>query len=173
MRRCLMICMYFLIAFSLVGCDSNVETSSSPSSSSSGNVNENTKKVYGINEDVYINNGSGEYRLKITSVKETAERNEFSDVVANRVIIISYEYENISLNSDLSIDDWNFKVYDKDNNSMETYPVDINYGNTVGQGRKAVSSVTYALNSDINYVELEYYDNMFNSSSDCIFKLEW
>lgn len=165
-----MIILCFIMMFALVGCDSDAETSTSPSGTSS---TENTKKSYGLNEDVYITNSSGEYRLKITGITETSDRNEYSDKVADRVIIISYEYENISLEDDLLVDDWDFKVYDKDNNVMETYPVDTKYGSSVGQGRKATATMAYALNNDSNYVELEYYDNIWNSKSDCIFKLEW
>ena len=33
--------------------------------------------------------------------------------------------------------------------------------------------MAYALNNDQNYVELEYYDNVFNSKYDSKFKIEW
>ena len=170
MKKIMFIGISFVMLFILVGCDSNAETSNSPSGSTN---TESNKKVYGINEDVFVKNDSGEYRLKITGIKETNERNEFSDKVANRVVVISYEYENISMDDDLSIDDWNFKVYDKDNNALETYPVDVDYSSSVGIGRKSSGSMAYALNNTNNYVELEYYDNMWNSKSDCVFKVEW
>ena len=173
MKKNSMIIICFVMMFTLVGCDSGAETSNNPSGTSENSSTENTKKSYGLNEDVYITNSSGEYKFKITGISETSDRNEFSDKVVNRVIIISYEYENISLEDDLSIDDWNFKIYDKDNNVMETYPVDTKYGDSIGQGRKATATVAYALNNDSNYIEVEYYDNMFNSKSDCVFKLEW
>lgn len=55
-----------------------------------------TVKTYTLNEPVTINKSSGSYTLTITEITETADRNQFSDVVANRVIIISYSYENTS-----------------------------------------------------------------------------
>lgn len=173
MKKSLMFVICFVMLFTLVGCDSGAETSTNPSETTGNSSKENTKKSYGLNEDVYITNSSGEYRIKITDITETNDRNQYSDKVANRVIIISYEYENISLEDDLLVDDWDFKVYDKDNNVMETYPVDTKYGSSVGQGRKASATMAYALNNDSNYVEIEYYDNVWNSKSDCVFKLEW
>ena len=66
------------------------------------------------------------------------------------------------------------KVYDKENNLLESYPADgTKYGSSVGTGRKSNGVGAYALNSDENYVEIEFYDNMFNSSADCKFVLEW
>lgn len=132
------------------------------------------KVTYGLNEDVYAKTSSGEVRIKITGVQETSSRNEFSDIKADRVILILYEYENISYSEDVMISDLNFKVYDKDNNSLESYPAtEQKYGDAVGTGRKSSAVVAYALNNENNYVELEYYANIFNSSSDCTFVLEW
>lgn len=170
MKRIIFILLVFCLVV-ITGCESNVETSSQSSSDISTNTVE--KKTYGVNEDVYVKNDSGEYRLKITGVTETDYRNQFSDTVADRVIIISYEYENISVEDDLYVSDYDFKVYDADNNKLESYPADTIYGGYVGIGRKASASMAFALNNSANYVELEFYDNMWNSSSDCIFKLEW
>ena len=72
------------------------------------------------------------------------------------------------------------KVNDTPNNStnnkisLEDYPIyDIKYSDTVGVGRKSSGEMAFALNNSSNYLELEYYDNVWNSSSDCIIKLEW
>lgn len=162
----------FIVLFlvMLTGCESSATTSGTQNTEQPVV----TKKTYGLKEDIYITNDSGEYRLKITGVKETADRNEFSDIVAERVVIISYEYENISLNDDLYISDYDFKVYDADNNSLDDYPIyDIDYSDSVSVGRKSSGEMAFALNNSRNYLELEYYDNMWNSSSDCIIKLEW
>lgn len=164
--------MIVLLLITLTGCDSNVITSDSPNISNNSS-NSNKKKVYNLNEDVYITNSDGEYRLKIIGISETTERNQFSDTQADRVVIISYEYENISLSNDLYISTWDFKAYDSDNNALETYPADTKYSNSISLGRKTDASMAYALNNSNNYIELEFYDNMFNSSSNCIFKLEW
>ena len=132
-----------------------------------------TVKTYTLNEPVTINESSGSYTLTITGITETADRNQFSDVVANRVIIISYSYENTSYENGLYISSVNFKVYDKDNNLLQTYPVLLKYPQEISVGRKTDATMAYALNNDQNYVELEYYDNVFNSKYDSKFKIEW
>lgn len=132
-----------------------------------------TVKTYTLNGPVTINKSSGSYTLTITGITETADRNQFSDVVANRVIIISYSYENTSYENGLYISSVNFKVYDKDNNLLQTYPVLLKYPQEISVGRKTDATMAYALNNDQNYVELEYYDNVFNSKYDSKFKIEW
>ena len=131
-------------------------------------------KTYKVGEDIYVTNDYGKCRIKITNVEETSRRNEFSDVEAKKVVLISYEYENMTREDDLSISDWNFKLYDKDNNKLETYP-DANqkYGGAVSKGRKTTAIDAYALNNDNNYIELEFYDNMFNSKPNFKVTLEW
>lgn len=130
--------------------------------------------VYKLNETVSIETSSGKYTVKVTGINETSKRNEFSDIQANRVILISYEYENVSYSDDLSVSDMNMKAYDKDNNLLETYPsTEEKYGSSVGTGRKSNGVVAYALNNENNYIEIDFYDNMFNSKADCRFALEW
>ena len=155
-----------------IGSSSNASTSSD-----SGGTQSTTSELttYKINEDIYITNNTGKYRVKFISVTETSDRNQFSDKRADRVVIIEWEYENISCAEDLYISDMlNFKLYDKDNNKLETYPAgSTKYGGSVGQGRKAVSSEAFALNNSNNYIELEFYDNTWNSKPDCKVILEW
>lgn len=169
------ILMIFGLFFNFGCYDSDIEVNNEPANNDNNTISEVKKeqKSYGLNEDVYIKSDDGEYRLRITNISETSDRNPFSDVVANRVIIIDYEYENISDEDDVLISDYNFKVYDSNNDKLETYPVTTKYGGSVGVGRKVTASMAYALNNDSNYIELEYYDNMFYSRSNCIFKINW
>lgn len=160
--------LYFTFA---AGSGTNVTTTSSKTETQS-KTSEIAK--YKLNEDIYITKNSGKYRVKFTNITETDYRNEFSDVVADRVVIIEYEYENLTLKDDLYISSMNFKLYDKENNSMETYPaIDTKYPSSVGTGRKTTASEAFALNSENNYIELDLYDNMFNSKADCRVILEW
>ena len=124
--------------------------------------------------DIYITNNAGKYRVKFTNIEETTYRNQFHDGQADRVVILTWEYENLSIEDDLLVSDMlNFKLYDKDNNKLDTYPASVQYGGNVGKGRKTVSSEAFALNSQDNYIELEYYDNPFNSKPDCKIIIEW
>ena len=130
------ICSFVLFA---LGSGSDAETSSNGTGTDVSNSNAAAElPVYGVGESVSVKTSSGEYTVKITGVKETSERNEFSGVKGGRVILISYEYENVSYSNDLSVSDMNMKVYDKDSNLLETYPAtEGKYGSSVGTGRKS------------------------------------
>lgn len=146
------------------------------SSSSSSNTKTTTKpevKKIKLNETALITTSKGTYKITITGVSETNERNQFSDKQADRVVVITYEYENVDYQDGLSVSDYSFRVFDKSGTSLETYPVSTKYGETLSPGRKSSGSEAYALNHGENYIEMEYYDNMFSSKSDCIFQLEW
>ena len=166
----LLLCGVLYISFAVGSGDNVTTTSSDP------NTKSQTSEIakYKLNEDIYITNSDGKYRLKFTKVTETSERNEYTDVSANRVVIIEYEYENLTLPDDLYISSLDFNLYDKENNKMELYPsTETIYPSQVGTGRKTVASEAFALNSSSNYIELDYYDNIFNSKADCRVILEW
>ena len=158
------------LVFAVGSGSSNVTTSTNSDGTTSST---NDLATYKLNEDIYVTNSSGKYRIKFTKISETSDRNEFSDTKANRVVVIEYEYENISQENDLYISEMDFKLYDKENNRLETYPVSTKYPSNISKGRKATASVAYALNSDSNYLELEYYANMFNSKANCKVVFEW
>lgn len=164
-------------AFMALGSGSDAKTSSNGTDADTGTSNSsNTSEipVYGIGESVSLKTSTGEYTVKITSVKESSERNQFSGVQADKVILIAYEYENVSYTNDLSVSTLNMKVYDKDSNLLESYPAtEQKYGSTVGTGRKSNGVAAYALNNENNYIEIDFYDNIINSKADCRFKIEW
>lgn len=167
---------YFMAAICVVAacaCSSNATVSNTSQSNTEATAAPEEKTTYRPGDEIFIKNSTGEYKINFTKIEETAERNQFSDVEAERVVIISYEYENISCDDDLNISDLNFKLYDKENNSLKSYPANVTYPQAVGQGRKTSASTAYALNSAENYIELEYYDNLFNSKSDCTVTFEW
>ncbi len=161
----------FLLALLVIGmCACTSDATVGHQQSTQAPVQE--KEDFKIGDEIFIKNGDEEYKFKITSVEETDQRNEFSEKTPARVIIISYEYENISQTDDLYISDMNFKAYDKENNAMDTYPANIDYPDSVSTGRKSSGQMAYGLDSADNYVELEFYDNMF-LDSDCKIVLEW
>ena len=166
----LLLCSIMFLTFAVGSGSSNVTTSTSSDGTQSSTSDLAT---YKLNDDIYVTNNSGKYRVKFTKIYETSDRNQFSDTQANRVVIIEYEYENISLEDDLYISELSFKSYDKENNNLETYPVNTKYPSNISKGRKTNASVAYALNSDSNYIELEFYDNMFNSKANCKVVFEW
>lgn len=167
----LVLCGVLFFTFA-VGSGSNVNTSRR--SGGSTGVTNTKLPTYGMNEDIYITNESGKYRVKFTKIYETSERNQFWESQADRVVVLEWEYENLTIPEDLYVSELNFKLYDKDNNKLETYPSgDTKYGGSIGQGRKAISSEAFALNNTNNYIELEFYDNSFNNKPDCKVYIEW
>ena len=51
-----------------------------------------TDKVYGLNEEWIVD---GQWKLKITEVKATPDRNKYSKAQVAQVVIIKYTYENL------------------------------------------------------------------------------
>ena len=51
-----------------------------------------TDKVYGLNEEWIVD---GQWKLKITEVKTTPDRNKYSKAQVAQVVIIKYTYENL------------------------------------------------------------------------------
>ena len=149
---------------------SGTEQESTESSESSDTTSDKT--IYHIGDVIDVKSDNGEYKLCITKVTETDERNEFSDTQADRVVIIDYEFENVDYNvefgdyknNELSISDFDFKMYDADGNVLKTYPASTDYAQAVSPGHKSSGQMVYALNNATNYIEAEYSDNIFMSS---------
>lgn len=160
------------------------ETESSDSESASSDLEEENndseiqataaaEETYKVGDVIQISTYNGSYSFTITGISETSDRNEFSDIQADRVVVIDYEYENIDVPEELYISDMNFKAYDADNNALETYPADIKYADSISAGRKTTGQMAFALNNPTNRIELEYFDNMFSSTKDCLIVAEW
>lgn len=140
-------------------------------------------EAYHIGDEILVDTKNGSYSLCITGVHETDSRNQFWDKQADRVVIIDYNYENIShavesdffdyYSNELLISEMDFKMYDADGNLMDTYPADMeNSPRAVSPGHKASATMAYALNNDKNYIEAEYHDKT-SSDSDFTIELEW
>lgn len=157
---------------------SETEQESTESSEQSDATSDKT--IYHVGDVIDVKSDNGEYKLCITKVTETDERNEFSDTQADRVVIIDYEFENVDYNvefgdyknNELSISDFDFKMYDADGNVLKTYPASTDYAQSVSPGHKSSGQMAYALNNATNYIEAEYSDNIF-MSSDFTIELEW
>lgn len=136
-------------------------------------VDKKEKKTYHIGDSILVKTDEGSYSLRITGVRETSDRNEFSDTKADRVVIIDYKYKNISQSDDeLYISDMDFSMYDADGEALETYPADTKEASGVSVGHKSSGQMAYALNNNKNYIEAEYSDN-FLMGSDFTIILKW
>lgn len=56
-----------------------------------------TDKVYGLNEEWIVD---GQWKLKITEVKTTSDRNKYSKAQVAQVVIIKYTYENLGFKNE-------------------------------------------------------------------------
>lgn len=115
----------------------------------------------------------GKYKLTINSIKETDDRNEFSDTEAKKVVIIDYTYENVDVEDELFVSDaW--VCYDKAGKSLETYPADISkFPQEITAGHSCTAEEAYALNDDNNFVELETEEKDVKTGKKAKFILEW
>lgn len=133
-------------------------------------------KTYSIGDTVTVHTNRGDYSLKFTGVRETSERNEFADENPQRVVILEYEYSNISFDSDVVVSYLYFRPYDKGGNALSQYPdSSVKYTTNISQGKTATASVAYGLNSNDNVITLDFYDITLQSpqKAECTFKLTW
>ena len=175
MKKCIkifsLVIVLFLTIFALCGCGSD-STEVSKSSGSKASVKVDKARSYGLNEEVTVKNSYGdEYTLKITGIKETSDRNEFSDENPAQVFIINYEYLNIAGDS-LYISDMDFKIIDEESEIGGSYPVDYTYPQSVTEGVKCKASMALFVNNKSKHIKLQYFDNMFNDKPDVIFELD-
>lgn len=67
------------------------KTTSENNSTTTKNQN-STDKVYGLNEEWIVD---GQWKLKITDIKTTPDRNKYSKAQVAQVVLIKYTYENL------------------------------------------------------------------------------
>ena len=132
---------------------------------------DDVERTFNIGEVATFETKDGDYTIKVNKVYETDDRNSFSNIIANKVVIVEYEYQNISLKDDLLVlfDD----AYDNNGLKLEIYPsTEATYGGSVSTGKKVVVKEAYALNTSDNFIELEYDDD-FYGNEEVSFVLKW
>lgn len=132
-------------------------------------------KKLNIGETVYLPNKDSvkTYSLTINNVKFIKERNKYSEKKADKVVEIEYTYENISMDEELFIYDHNFKIYDADENRLETYPIaGHKFPQLISKGNKCTATMVFALNHNIDSIEAKFYFNPYNYKVNSIFSLD-
>ena len=127
-----------------------------------------TPQVYrfGLNETVPMTTTYGDYEITFTDAYFTDERNQFSDTQADKVLIIVYEYKNVSYVPDYTdglfiCEGLDYKVYGEDGFSLETYPASLPYyQDTVSAGRSSKGSEAFAVVGDQHHFEIELGSNV-------------
>lgn len=186
-KTALFLSLILILALVLVGCGSDVKSDSAGVNDKSAPQTEQPKEepkkeepketVFGLGERVVISEDGKElYAITFNSVKNTDERNQFSDKKPVQVIVIDYTYENISGDEELFIQEFNFKIIDEGGTIADTYPAG---AEKIPQtlpagvpGTNCTAQVAYGLMNESNKVKLLYYDNMFNSKPDATFEIE-
>ncbi|WP_152524869.1 hypothetical protein [Clostridium sp. Ade.TY] len=135
----------------------------------------NLNNKYKIKESYYEKDEDGNKLMSVTinSLSEIKERNKFLNTKANKVILLEFMYENLDLSEKLFISDSNFKVYDKEGNILESYPVDSEkVAKSISKGKKCTASAAYALNSKSKEIIVEFYSNILDNTPSAIFNLK-
>ena len=138
------------------------------------------KLHYSVGDTVTVQTENGDYAFKITGVSETAERNQYADSDPDRVVLIDYEYENISYvidydnyyNDKLYMSSNDFEFYDADGHSMDDYPISYEYPHSITPGHKTSGQMALGLNNDSNYIEMELDDYGYKGPG-IIIDLDW
>lgn len=171
------VALMLILMLGVTGCGSSVESvKKTDSDAPIQGETENTKAekpeedvVYTIGDRIVFDD---DYALTIISVKETDERNEFSEKEVEQVLIIEYLYENLSSDDEIYISEMEFKLVDEGGNMMDTYPVDAAHSpEYTPKGAKTLASFAVGTTSKSQKIDMHYYDNFFSSSSDCTFSL--
>lgn len=132
-------------------------------------------KKLNIGETAYLPNKDSvkTYSLTINNIKFIKERNKYSEKKADKVVEIEYTYENMAMDEELFIYDHNFKIYDADNNRLETYPIaGHKFPQLISKGNKCTATMVFALNHDVDSIEAKFYLNPYNSRVNSIFSID-
>jgi len=130
--------------------------------------------VFGIGETVYLSDANGVKVMSLTidGAKLIEERNSYSEKQADKVVEIDYTYENIGSEENINIFSSHFKIYDAAGNILETYPAGGDkHPQPISTGKKCSANMSFALNNESNELEVEFYENMFNSKPTGKFKI--
>lgn len=119
-----------------------------------------------LGDTIYITTSSGDYELTFTNAYYTDERNEYSSTLADKVIILEYEYKNISYENNFLdglfiCEGTHYKVYDGDGYSLEIYPANLPYHqDSVSKNRSSKGSEAFAVVGDQTHYEIEVADTI-------------
>ena len=128
-----------------------------------------------VSDEATLQAQEGNYKLKITKVLEVAPNpKEESAPEAESVAIVVYEYTNDDIAHGLVIGNTHFKAFDSKGKELLQYPQkDLFEPSDVGTSGTFTASVAFALNSDDDYLKIEYYKDISTKKPDVVFEQEW
>lgn len=129
--------------------------------------------MFNLGEEVEITTAEGVYTIVVNSVTKTSDRNQFSEKDPGAVFIIDYSYKNISMDDDLYVSDYNFRIIDDNGNMGYSYPARTSKSpqDTI-KGAKTTADMAFGTHVDSNSIVLCYSDNMFSDKADVFFLIE-
>ena len=126
-----------------------------------------------IGDTITIKSGSGdEYTLQITDVKQSDERNEFSDKEPAQVFIIDYNYSCTKTESGVYVSDMNFKIIDEQGEIGESYPISVKDPQSITSGTTCKAQMALCVYNNSSKIKLQFFENMFNGTPDAIYEIE-
>lgn len=128
-----------------------------------------------VSDEASLQAQEGNYTLKITKVLEVApDPKEENPPKAETVAIVVYEYTNDDIAHGLVIGNSHFKAYDSRGKELQQYPQNNLFEpSEVGTSGTFTASVAFALNSDKDYLKIEYYKDISAKKPDVVFEQEW
>lgn len=137
------------------------KTTSENNSTTTKNQN-STDKVYGLNEEWIVD---GQWKLKITDVKTTPDRNKYSKAQVAQVVLIKYTYENLGYKDeyqDLFL--MPRTVVDGAKKVSEIYPVrSSKYPEPTPVGAISESTVGYGLSVESDKIKIYFEQFDYNA----------
>ena len=125
-----------------------------------------------LGDTINVSTSSDEYTLKVTSIKETKERNEYADEKPAQVFLIDYTYVCNKTNNGLYLSDMYFKIIDEQGEIGYTYPIDTKSPQSITAGTTCKAQMAFGVNNKSKSIKLQFYDNMFNGNPTAIYEIE-
>ncbi|HHY13724.1 MAG TPA: copper amine oxidase N-terminal domain-containing protein [Thermoanaerobacterales bacterium] len=124
---------------------------------------ENTKEETGKNEYVVRDNtGKALYSFKINKITTMGERNEYSDLKPEQVLLIDYTYKNIDSPKEVYLSEIYFKVIDSKGKIGYSYPNSpTNYPQRIPVGASCDAQMIFGIDNKSDEITLNFYENMF------------
>lgn len=112
---------------------------------------------YTLGEPLHISTSGGDFTISFTDIKEDVVPARAYENGYRRFVTISYSVENISYNGNLHIAVYDFDAYDSNGSALDTrYSASDSV--SISKGHNDSSELSFWLNSDTDYVELEFSD---------------
>ncbi|SCX90124.1 hypothetical protein SAMN02910292_00418 [Lachnospiraceae bacterium XBB2008] len=135
---------------------------------------------YSMGDTVPVHTVYGDYEVTFTGVRETDERSEYADTDPDRVVLIDYEYKNVSYtmdldtyyNDELYINSSDFNFYDANGRAMDDYYVSVNSPHAVTPGHSTSGTMSLGLDNATDYIEVEISDYGYDGPGITV-DLEW